>query len=88
MLITRELVRDKLLAYLNHQITLSDLVDWAETALCEGDLEEYRAETLRDIIARIGLADVQKFDLSWTDCSDFLKQLGYEVRVEAVPIGA
>jgi len=88
MLITRELVRDKLLAYLNHQITLSNLVDWAETAMCEGDLEEYQAEILRDIIARIGLADVQKFDLSWADCSDFLKQLGYETRVEAIPISA
>lgn len=88
MLITRELVRDKLLAYLNHQITLSDLVDWSETAICEGDLEEYQSETLRDIIAHIGLADVQKFDLSWADCSDFLKQLGYETRVETVPISA
>ncbi len=86
MLITKELVRDKLLAYLNHQITLPDLVDWAETALCEGDLEAYQPETLRDIIARIGLADVRQFGLSWTDCSDFLKQLGYEIRVEAVPI--
>ena len=87
MIITKALILDKLLAYLNQDISLPDLVDWAEDAMNEGELDEQNYETLRDIIARLGLADVRQFGLSWTDCADFLKQLGYEARVEVVPIG-
>ncbi len=88
MIITKELTRDQLLAYLNHYVTLPDLVDWAETALMEGELEEQNAETLRDIIAQIGLADVRQFGLSWTECSDILAKLGYRTQVNVIPIAA
>ncbi len=88
MIITKALVCDKLVAYLNQRITLPELVDWAENALCEGELEEQNAETLRDIIARLGVADVRQFGLSWADCSDFLGQLGYQARVDIIPIAA
>jgi hypothetical protein len=81
MLVTKELVRDQLLAYLNHTITLAQLVDWAEDALNEGDLEAQNSEALRDVIARLGLADVQEFGLSWDDCYEFLARLGYQVQV-------
>jgi hypothetical protein len=86
MLITKDLVRNQLLAYLNHRITLAELVDWAENALLDGELEAQNAESLRDIIARLGLADVRQFGLSWTDCSDFLRTLGYQVQVDVVPL--
>jgi hypothetical protein len=82
-MITSKDVRDQLLAYLNHNITLSQLVDWAENAMNEGILEERNPELLRDIIARIGLADVKQFSLSWDDCYDFLSRLGYHVKVLA-----
>ena len=82
-MITSKDVRDQLLAYLNHNITLSQLVDWAENAMNEGILEERNPELLRDIIARIGLADVKQFGLSWDDCYDFLSRLGYHVKVLA-----
>ncbi len=84
-MITREVVRDQLLAYLNRTITLEQLVDWAEDALCTSELESQNAELLRDIIARLGLADVREFGLSWEDCYEFLIQLGYNVQVRAVP---
>ena len=86
MVITKETVRDKLLAYLNNRLTLPELVDWAEQTLCEGDLDPEQAETLRDIIARLGLADVRQFGLSWADCSEILEKLGYRMQVELVPI--
>ncbi len=82
-MITSKDVRDQLLAYLNHNITLSQLVDWAENAMNEGILEERNPELLRDIIARIGLAVVKQFGLSWDDCYDFLSRLGYHVKVLA-----
>jgi hypothetical protein len=87
MIVTKEIVRDKLLAYLNNQISLPELVDWAENSLCDGELDTADPETLRDIIARLGLADVRQFGLSWADCSNFLGRLGYRVQVEVIPIG-
>jgi len=87
MIVTRELVHDQLLAYLNHGITLAQLVDWAEDALCEGELEHQYDDLLRAIVAKIGLADVRQFGLSWDDCYDFLVQMGYRVEVEATPLG-
>jgi hypothetical protein len=88
MRVTRQSVRDQLLAYLNGKLTRVDLVNWAENALCEGELEESNLETLRDILARLGLADVQAFGLTWDDCTDFLARLGYHAEVRAVPIAA
>jgi len=87
MNVTRELVHDQLLAYLNRKITLAQLVDWAEDALCEGELESQNSDLLRDIIAKIGLADVRQFGLSWDDCYGFLARMGYQVEVEATPLG-
>jgi hypothetical protein len=88
MRVTRQTVHDQLLAYLNGKLTRADLVNWAENALCEGELEESNLETLRDILARLGLADVQTFGLTWDDCTDFLAYLGYHAEVRAVPIAA
>jgi hypothetical protein len=88
MKITRRIVRDQLLAYLNHAITLDQLVDWAENVLCDGEVDAQDAELLTQIVARLGLADVRAFGLSWDDCSDLLTQLGYTARVEAIPLAA
>jgi len=82
-MITRQIVRDQLVAYLNHNMTLGNLVDWAENAMNEGALDSKDATLLRNIIARIGLADTKNFGLSWDDCYDFLSQLGYHVQVVA-----
>ncbi len=82
-MITRTTVRDQLLAYLNHTLTLAQLVDWAENAMSEGVLDSRDAPVLRDIIARIGVADVKNFGLTWDDCYDFLSQLSYKVQVMA-----
>lgn len=88
MKITRRVVRDRLLAYLNRSITLAQLVGWAEDALCDGEMDAGDAELLTQIVARLGLADVRAFGLSWDDCYDFLAQLGYTVQVEAIPLAA
>ena len=80
-MITRRDVAKKLSEYLQHRLTLEELVDWAERALMEEELEESKAETLREILARLGAADVRAFALTWEDCERFLKQLGYQVEV-------
>ncbi len=82
MIVTREILASKLLAYINRQTTLAELVDWAEQVMQEGDFGEEDYETIRNIVARLGVADVEGFKLSWDEIVEILEQLGYKVRVE------
>jgi cobyrinic acid a,c-diamide synthase len=84
MQLTREMVVRKLDAYLHHQITLDDLVAWANAAMMEDDFEEEHFDATRDAVVRLGLADVRAFGLTWEDCESILKQLGYNAHVEIV----
>ena len=68
MRVTRETVAEKLAAYFHHEITLAELVDWAETAMMEGAFDEPQMDALRDVVAHLGLADVRAFGLNWEDC--------------------
>ena len=86
MQITREAVAHKLASYLHHEIPLDELVAWANVAMMEGDFEEAYYDAIRDAVARLGLADVQAFELTWEDCANILKQLGYDARVEIVAV--
>jgi hypothetical protein len=81
---TRQIVGGKLIAYLHHEISLSELVDWAEQVMQEGDFDEMDYDSLREVISRLGLADVRAFGLTWEDCEQFLQRLGYSVRLEVV----
>jgi len=81
MKINRKIVAQKLIDYLYRRITLTELVDWAETERMEADFEEQDFEILRDIFSRLGLADVKTFGISWEDCEDFLSRLGYRVSI-------
>lgn len=81
-MITRHILVNKLSAYLNHQLTLHELVDWAENAMMEEEFDPKDFETIRYVISRLGLADVKEFGLSWEDCEDYLKRLGFHAEVE------
>ena len=43
--------------------------------MMEVDFEGAYYDTVRDAVARLGLADVQAFGLTWEDCASLLKQL-------------
>jgi cobyrinic acid a,c-diamide synthase len=86
MTITKQTVAEKIAAYLHHEITLAQLVDWAETAMMDGELAEADAKTLSPVIARLGVADVRAFGLAWEDCEDLLRKLGFSPRVEVVAV--
>ena len=86
MIITKQTVADKLAAYLHHEITLPQLVDWAENAVMDGELAESDAKTLSTVIARLGVADVRAFGLTWEDCEELLRKLGFSPRVEVVAV--
>lgn len=84
MLVTKKLLVEMLLKYINRQIDLAGLVSWAEDMMREADFESDNFELLRDIVARIGLGDVHEFGLTWDDCYDYLRKLGYNIRVELI----
>jgi len=82
--ITREMVAEKLRDYLHNKLTLEQLVDWAESGMMEGDFDDAHEDAVRDVMARLGLADVRAFDLSWEDCQALLKRLGYTAHIDIV----
>ena len=82
MLVTKPTAAEKLAAFLHHEISLAQLVDWAENALLDGEFVDQDAEALRFVISRLGVADVRAFGLTWEDCEILLDRLGYRTRVE------
>ena len=84
MNITKQPVAGKLTDYLHQEITLAQLVDWAENALMDGDFDAANVSMLADVVARLGLADVRSFGLTWEDCAEILEELGYEAHVDVV----
>jgi len=84
MTITRQAVAGKIADYLHHRITQAQLVDWAENALMEGEFDDRDAATISAVVARLGVADVRAFGLTWADCEELLGRLGFAARVEIV----
>jgi hypothetical protein len=84
MVITKKIVAEQIAAYLQHRLSLSKLVDWAESAMMEGQFDESDMDALRTVVARLGVSDVRTFGLTWDDCEEMRRQLGYSARVEIV----
>lgn len=84
MTITKQTVADQIAAYLRHGITQAQLVDWAEDALMEGEFDEVNAAAISAVVARLGVADVRAFGLTWADCEELLGELGFSARIEIV----
>ncbi len=81
-MITSEVILKQLKTYLNRQITLAELVDWAETTLIEPNIpENENADLIMDVLMYLGAADTQGFPLTWEMLSNFLERLGGSVRV-------
>ena len=83
-MITKQAVTDKIAAYLHHRITVEQLVDWAENALMDGEFVEKDTATIAAVVSRLGVADVRAFGLTWEDCEELLRQLGFSTRIEIV----
>jgi hypothetical protein len=82
MLITRQILSDKLLAYLTHQIALAELVDWAENTFIDAELvPDEDIEMLNDILMVLAAADSPRFPLTWEICAEFMERLGAPVKV-------
>jgi hypothetical protein len=84
-MITRTIVGEHLQSYLSGTINLDEIVDWAENALADAEFDTQDHDVLRDAVARIGLADVKTFGLTWEEVTKILAQLGYRTRIELEP---
>lgn len=82
MALTRNSVAEMITKYLNGEVTRETLVQWAENAMMNDEFEDASHDLLRDIVSRLGLADVREFGLTWEDCHEYLRLLGYNVKVE------
>lgn len=88
MIITREMVADRISAYLRGREKLTEIVSWAEEAMREEEFAEQDFTVIREVVARLGLADVAAFGLTWEDAVDMLSRLGYRAKVEIQPVRA
>jgi hypothetical protein len=79
MVITRQIIAGKIASYLHHELRLDDLVAWAEEQIIDG---EFDSPESRDVAARIGLADVRAFGLTWEDCKSMLQKLGFRADMQ------
>ena len=84
MTITKQAVAGKIADYLHHRITQAQLVDWAENAMMDAELDERDTAVVSAVVARLGVADVRAFGLTWADCEELLARLGFAARVEIV----
>jgi hypothetical protein len=81
-MVTRQAVAGRIGAWLRHELSLDQLVDWAETALQDEDFDPAAVAELSEVVGRLGLADVRAFGLTWEDCETLLQRLGYKAHVE------
>lgn len=82
-MITQELLASKLLDYLNGNLTLAALVDWAEDAIVtftEADQRPPNADAVWDILLYLGAGDSAAFPLTWEIITDALERLGRPIK--------
>ena len=85
-MITKKIIANKLLAYLQHQMSLTDLVEWAEQSLLDSSYEDDKTHTIRNTLSHLGLADVKAFGLEWRDCESMMENLGFKLEVKALAV--
>lgn len=82
-MVTKEIIANKILAYLKHQLSLNELVDWAENTLMAMDYKDDNSDIVRNVLAHLGLADIKAFGLDWEQCETLMHDLGYRLEVKA-----
>ncbi|MEO5675657.1 MAG: hypothetical protein ABIQ74_13520 [Chitinophagales bacterium] len=83
MEITKDKTAKKLRSYLQNKISLTELIDWAENVIMNSNFRNGDEKDLREVLGKLGLADVKEFSLSWEDCGKMMRKLGYTIKVDA-----
>jgi hypothetical protein len=79
-------VAEKIEAFLHHQMTVGELVDWCEAQRVHPGFQDDGELSVREVVSKIGEDEVRVFGLSWEDCEEMLSQLGYSVEMRLVPM--
>jgi len=85
-MINKQEIANQLLHYLNHKITLSELVHWAEWGLVQGGFETGQENIIRQTLGRLAAADAEGFGLLWEDCDELMQLLGYKLKINAAKV--
>lgn len=83
-MITKAIAASALLAYMRHQLSFSELLNWAEHTLLEANFSDEDMDILTQVLSRLGLADVRALGLSWEDCEELVHLLGHRLQVQLV----
>jgi hypothetical protein len=82
-MVTQEVLADKILAYLNGDLALTELVQWTEDAIVtftESDTRPPNADAVWDALLYVGAADSADFPLTWEVIKEMLERLGRPVQ--------
>ncbi len=78
----RKALLEKLLSYVRHETTLSELVDWAENTIMDGELDlNDDVETMMDVLMYLAGADTRGFPLTRDVLTEFVEKLGGKMPV-------
>ena len=83
-IITREVLLEKLYAFIRHETTLPELVNWAENVFVDDDVDvdvEGDTELLMDIIFCLAGSDTDLYPLTWDVLAGFVERLGGKMPV-------
>jgi len=50
----------------------------------DGEFDETDTAIISAVVARLGVADVRAFGLTWTECEELLAKLGFSAKIEIV----
>jgi len=75
-MITKKIIAEMLLTYLQHRLLSTELVDWAEKNLMGEFYEDDEFHTIRNILAQLRLTDVKSFEIEYQDCEAIMQNLG------------
>lgn len=80
--ITQDVLLEKLYAYARHEISLAEIVDWAENVFVDDDIDvEGDIELLMDVIFCLAGADTRVFPLTREALTDYVEKLGGKMPV-------
>ena len=77
MKVTKELLAQKILEYLNRRINADELAGWAENAMVESNYQDEYFNVISETLAKIGLVNIKSFELPIAFYLNILIKLDY-----------
>ncbi len=78
MKIIKDVLARKIVAHLKRNISVEEFTNWEETAMIESDYQEEYFDEIAEIIAKIGVINVEGFELSVVYYLNSLLRLNFQ----------